>query len=310
VRKRGDVRTLATVLALAVIGGIVPAAAAVAAPGEVGRMDEVRLLDRTRSGSEALQLQQEVKSRWSFETTEGVDPVTVPDEAGTANALTLHGGAVPTDTWQVDVGGLSLDGTGYATAATMPVDTSGSFTLTTWAQAATAPAETVTVMSAEGSNRPALQVAFVPDERYPDVGTWRLSIANEDTADAEVVVLEAAEVRDARDWTHLALAYDGVTKEARLYLNGVLLDRACADDDGDGVADDPACEEWEPWAENVQAFKATSFQIGRSGTGADAGSYFSGLVDDVWFFQGTLSEDQVRLLSGSFFDVPTVVPGT
>ncbi|NYV75572.1 LamG domain-containing protein [Streptomyces sp. UH6] len=270
----------------------------------------MRLFDRTRSGGETLQFQQEVASRWSFETTEGVDPVTVPDEAGTANALTLHGGAVRTDTWQVDVGGLSLDGTGYATAATMPVDTSGSFTLTAWAQAAEAPTESVTVMSAEGGNRPAFQVAFVPDERYPDVGTWRLSIADQDAADAEVAVLDAAEVRDARDWTHLALAYDGVTKEARLYINGSLLDRACADGDGDGVADDPACAAWEPWVGNVQAFKATSFQIGRSRTGPDAGSYFSGLVDDVWVFQGTLSHMQVRMLSASFFDVPTVVPGT
>ncbi|MER5479707.1 LamG domain-containing protein [Streptomyces sp. NPDC002734] len=287
-------RALATVLALAALSGGVPAAAAVAATGA--------------SGTE----KQAVSSRWSFETTEGVGPVTVPDEADTANVLTLHGGAVPTETWQVDVGGLALDGTGYATAATVPVDTTGSFTLTAWAQADTAPTETVTVLSAEGSTRPAVQVSFVPDEGNPDsgVGTWRLSVADQDASDAEVVVVDAAEVRDARDWTHLAVTYDATTKEARLYVDGVLLERACADDDGDGVADDAACAAFEPWAEDVTVFGASSFQIGRSGSGSDAGAYFSGLVDDVWAFEGALSDSQIGLLSVSFFDVPTVVPGT
>ncbi|MEU3558335.1 LamG domain-containing protein [Streptomyces fragilis] len=285
-------------LALAATGGAMPAGAAAAAGVQGSRT--------------AQSQQQEVSSRWSFETTEGVDPVTVPDEAGTANALTLHGGAVPAQTWQVDTGGLALDGTGHATAATMPVDTSGSFTLTAWAQAATAPTEAVTVISAEGSDRAAVQVAFVPDERYPagGLGAWRLSIAEQDMAGARTVVLDTPQLSNALDWTHLAVAYDGTTKQARLYVDGTLLEPTCPDDDGDGIPDDAACPDFQPWADEVTPFPATSFQVGRSGTGAHAGSYFSGLVDDVWIFQGALSEDQVRKLSVSFFDVPTVVPGT
>ncbi|MEV6421305.1 hypothetical protein [Streptomyces sp. NPDC051662] len=81
------------------------------------------------------------------------------------------------------------------------------------------------------------------------------------------------------------------------------------DDDGDGETDDPACEDLLAWADDVLTFKAgKSLQVGRAKTAGSWGQYFPGAVDDVWAFQGALSETQVEKLAASWFDVPTEVP--
>ncbi|WP_436845582.1 LamG-like jellyroll fold domain-containing protein [Streptomyces shenzhenensis] len=286
---------------------------AVASPLK-GSTDDVRLYDRVVSGDEVQQLFKQrplVKSRWTFEETANATPVTVPDAAGTGNVLTMNGGASKSDNGFIDFGAMELDGTsGYASASSMPVDTSGSFTMTAWAQAAAIPAGTVALTSAEGSKQSAFTVRFVPDAADPEnsPGRWQLTVADKDATDAEVVQADNAGFSDAREWNHLALVYDGFAKEARLYVNGGLSGVTCPDTDGDGVSDSDTCADQVPWAENALSFKATSLQIGRSGTGSSAGSYFPGLVDDVWTFQGALNDSQIAELAGSFFDIPTEVP--
>jgi Concanavalin A-like lectin/glucanases superfamily len=280
-----------------------------------GQIDEVHLFDRPVSAEEVRQMFRQrplVKSRWTFEGTSGTAPVSVPDAAGTGNALTMRGGANKSDMGWIDVGAMELDGaTGYATAGSMPVDTSGSFTLTAWAQSAAIPDGAVALTSAEGGKQSAFTVRFVPDATDPEnsPGSWELAVADSDAADATVVRMDNGQFYDARQWNHLALVYDGFAKQARLYVNGTLDEIACTDADGDGASDSNTCTDQIPWAENVLAFKATSLQIGRSGTGANVGSYFPGLVDDVWTFQGTLTDLQVEKLYVSMFDVPTEVPG-
>ncbi|WP_189220850.1 MULTISPECIES: LamG-like jellyroll fold domain-containing protein [Streptomyces] len=297
------------------IGGGLNTDGTVAGPLK-GDMDDVRLYDRAVSDDEVRQLFRQrpvVKSRWMFEETTGSTPVTVPDAAGTGNTLTLSAGAKKFDAGFIDFGAMQLDGvTGYASASSMPVDTSGSFTMTAWAQAAAMPTGAVALTSAEGSAQSAFTVRFVPDATDPEnsPGRWRLSVADKNSADASVVQVDNGEFYDAREWNHLALVYDGFAKEARLYVNGGLAEMACTDADGDGTSDSSTCTDLIPWAENVLAFKATSLQIGRSGTGSRAGEYFPGLVDDVWTFQGALSDAQVELLADSWFDVPTEVPGS
>ncbi|MGW3950739.1 LamG-like jellyroll fold domain-containing protein [Streptomyces sp. NPDC004752] len=279
-----------------------------------GDIDDVRLYDRAVSDDEVQQLFKQralVKSRWTFEETTGTAPVTVPDGAGTGNALTLNGGASKADAGFIDFGALQLDGTtGYAAAKSMPVDTSGSFTLTGWAQAAAMPGGAVALAGAEGSARSAFTVRFVPDAKDPEnsPGRWQLAVADKNDTDATVVQVDNGEFYDAREWNHLALVYDGFAKEARLYVNGGLAEVACTDTDGDGTSDSATCTDQVSRAENVLSFKATSLQIGRSGTGSSAGGYFPGLVDDVWTFQGALNDSQITELAGSFFDIPTEVP--
>ncbi|MCX4819013.1 DNRLRE domain-containing protein [Streptomyces sp. NBC_01142] len=280
-----------------------------------GQIDDVKLFDRPVSAGEVQQLFQQrpsVRSRWMFEETTGTDPVTTADAAGTGNALVLKGGAAKSDSEFIDSGALQLNGVdGYAGTSTVPVDTSGSFTLTAWAQAAAMPEGAVALAGAEGSQRSAFSVRFVPAATDPNrnPGRWELSVADKDAGDATVVQVGNGELYDATEWNHLALVYDGFTKQARLYVNGALAEVGCKDDDGDGQGDDPACTDLVPWAEDALAFKAASLQVGRSGSGSRAGEYFPGLVDDVWIFQGALTDGQVEKLSISWFDVPTQVPG-
>nr|WP_307783802.1 LamG-like jellyroll fold domain-containing protein [Streptomyces spinoverrucosus] len=280
-----------------------------------GTVDDVRMLDRPVSAEEVQQMFQQrplVKARWKFEETSGTSPVVTPDDAGTGNDLTLLGGASKSDNAWIDSGSMELNGTSaYATAGNVPVDTSGSFTLTAWAQAVAMPAGSVALASAEGSNQKAFTVRFVPDAADPEnkPGRWQLTVADRNATDAIVVEANNGEFYDARQWNHLALVYDGFAKTARLYVNGGLAEVACTDLDDDGTGDDSSCTDLVPWAENTTAFKATSLQVGREGTGSAAKSYFPGLVDDVWVFQGALSEAQVGKLARTWFDLSTEIPG-
>ncbi|MFE4777902.1 LamG-like jellyroll fold domain-containing protein [Streptomyces sp. NPDC056713] len=286
-----------------------------------GTIDDVRLLDRPVSAEEVQQMylqRPSVKSRWMFDKTSGTSPLTTPNEVPGAPALTLNGGASEADgAGTIDsagvAGALQMDGTsGYASTTTVPVDSSGSFTLTAWAQASALPEGEVALASAEGTKQSAFTMRYVPDATDPvnNPGRWRLAVADKDAADATVATVDNSNFYDAREWNHLALVYDGFAKQARLYVNGSLEEVACADADGDGSEDSATCQDAIPWAENALAFKATSLQIGREGTGTTVKNYFAGVVDDAWIFQSALSDDQVYNLATSYYDVPTVVPGS
>ncbi|MFJ9259786.1 LamG-like jellyroll fold domain-containing protein [Streptomyces bacillaris] len=278
-----------------------------------GTIDDVRLFDRPVADDEVRQIFQRrplVKSRWTFEQTSGTSPVTTPNAVSGGSALTLNGGAKKSDLAYIDAGGLELDGVGgYAATASVPVDTGASYTVTAWAQAAALPQRAASVVSAEGTVQSAFNVRFVPDASDPDgLGHWERALPDKDSTEASTVRVVNSEFYDAREWNHLAVVYDGFTKEARLYVNGVLQEIACGD--GDGEADEAACGNRVSWSVNTLAFKATkSLQVGRAKTGGTWGDYFPGLIDDVWAFQGTLTDAQVEKLAGTWFDIPTEVPG-
>ncbi|MCQ6555765.1 DNRLRE domain-containing protein [Streptomyces sp. C10-9-1] len=274
-----------------------------------GSIDDVRLFDRPVADDEVRQMFQQrplVKSRWTFEETAGTAPVTTPDSAPGGSALTLNGGAAKSDSGFIDFGSLELDGVdGHASTATVPVDTSASYTVTAWAQAAALPEGGVSLVSAEGATQSAFSIRFVPDANDPDgLGHWELALPDRDAADTSVVRVANSEFYDARDWNHLAVVYDGFAKQARLYVNGILQQAAC----GDGTAE-AECRNRASWSENTLTFKAArSLQIGRAKVNGAWGEHFPGLVDDVWTFQGALTDSQVEELAGSWFDIPTQVP--
>ncbi|MEV1027101.1 LamG-like jellyroll fold domain-containing protein [Streptomyces sp. NPDC050264] len=278
-----------------------------------GTIDDVRVMDRPVSAEEVQQMFRQrplVKSRWNFETVTSTTPATSPDASDNANAMTMGGQAKQGTGW-IDLGGLQLDGVDdYATATTQPLDTSASFTVTAWAQAAALPTGTASVVSAAGTHTSAFDLHFTPDAANPDgLGSYSADIRSSDTSGASTASVSNTEFYDARDWNHLALVYDGFAKEARLYVNGVLQETACTDADGDGGADDSSCQDLIAWADNVLAFKAGgTLQVGRAKTADAFGQYFPGVIDDVWAFQGALNDSQVEELAGSFFDVPTDVP--
>lgn len=279
-----------------------------------GRIDDVRLFDRPVSADEVKQMFKQrplVKGRWMFEDITDTTPATTPDDSPEGNTMTLYGGAKPGFGF-IDLGGVELDGVDdYGATGRLPVDTTGSFTVTAWAQASAIPGDEVALVSADGSRTSAFAVRYVPDPNDPEgLGRWRLSLPAQDADDAEVAEVDNGNFHDVRDWNHLAVAYDGFAKEIRLYVNGNLEEIACSDADSDGTSDDAACTDLVPWAENALSFKASGkLQVGRAKQAGAFGDYFAGLVDDVWAFQGPLTEQQIEKLAGSWFDVPTQVPG-
>lgn len=278
-----------------------------------GTIDDVRVMDRPVSAEEVAQMFRQrplVKARWNFETLTTGPPATSPDSSDNANTMTLGGQAQQGMGW-IDFNGLQLDGVDdYATANSQPLDTSSSFTVTAWAQAAALPTQNASVVSAAGTHTSAFDLHFTPDAANSDgMGSYSADIRAEDTAGTGTDSVSNTEFYDARDWNHLALVYDGFAKEARLYVNGVLQETACTDADGNGEADETSCQDLIAWADNVLTFKASgTLQVGRAKTADAFGQYFPGVIDDVWAFQGALDDSQVQQLAGSFWDIPTDVP--
>ncbi|MFJ1914840.1 LamG-like jellyroll fold domain-containing protein [Streptomyces sp. NPDC088147] len=279
-----------------------------------GQIDDVKLFDRPVSADEVQQLFKQrpvVKGRWKFEDVTETTPATTPDDSAQGNTMTLQGGAKPGYGF-VDLGGVELNGVdGYAATARMPVDTSGSFTVTAWAQASSTPSGERALVSADGRRTSAFAVRYVPDASDREgLGRWRLSLPDQDADTAVVAEADNGNFNDVRDWNHLAVVYDGFTKQLRLYVNGNLEEVACSDADSDGASDDAGCADLVPWAENALSFQAPgALQVGRAKKDGTFGGYFPGLVDDVWAFQGPLTDAQIEKLAGSWFDVPTQVPG-
>ncbi|MFE0692538.1 LamG-like jellyroll fold domain-containing protein [Streptomyces sp. NPDC058869] len=277
-----------------------------------GSIDEVRLFDRPVSAEEVLQMYRQrplVKARWRLDEASTASPAVSPEDSGTGNELILNGGA--SIGWGFMDSGLELDGVdGYAAAPAVPVDTSASFTIAGWAQAAATPQQGAAVVSAEGSTQSAFALRFVPDAGNSEgLGRWEVALPDADTSTPAVERVTNTEFYDVREWNHLALVYDGFSKQARLYVNGILQELACGDADGDGEADQAGCEDLISWAQDTLTFKAgKSLQLGRAKTNGAWGGYFPGIIDDVWAFQGALTDTQVEYLATSWFEVPTEVP--
>ncbi|MER7659150.1 LamG-like jellyroll fold domain-containing protein [Streptomyces albidoflavus] len=279
-----------------------------------GSIDDVRLFDRPVSAEEVQQVFKQrpvVKARWKFEETSGTAPVTTPDDTGSGNALTLGGdAAITSDDFYIDEGALVLNGaTAHAVTNHTPVDSSASFTVAAWVKASALTDKPLSLFQLEGTKTSAFGVRFLPDSRGADVGPgrWELTVTETDDAEAAHVSATHGNFSDAREWTHITVAYDGFNRSVRLYVDGLLDETVCQDDDGDGSADDSTCTETVPWAENALTFEAKSLSVGRpSASGTD--QYFPGVIDDLWVFQSSLSERQVEQLAGSWFDVPTEVP--
>ncbi|MFJ1621786.1 LamG-like jellyroll fold domain-containing protein [Streptomyces sp. NPDC088190] len=277
-----------------------------------GQIDDVRLYDRPLSAGEVQQMFRQspvLKGRWNFEKTTAGTPVSTPDSSGESSAMNLYGGA-KTGPGTIDDQGLQLDGVdSYGEVPAMPVDTGSSFTVTAWAQAAALPDHPMTVVSAGGSKRSAFDVRFRPDPADPQApGSWELTLPDANSSTAAVKQVSNTEFFDVRDWNHLTVVYDGFAKEARLYVNGVLQEVACGDSDGDGAADDSACQDLVAWADNVLTFQADKgMQVGRTMAGT-ASDYFAGTIDDVWAFEGALNGSQVSYLANTWFDIPAEVP--
>lgn len=277
-----------------------------------GSIDDVRLFDRPVADDEVRQIFQQrplVKGRWKFEAASG-SPLVTPDASASGNAMTLYGGAQLDSGW-VD-GGVILDGVDdYGVTSTVPVDTSASFTIAAFVQAAAVPEQSATLLSVPGTSQSAFTVRYEPGDSPEEPGRWRLTMAAADTADSAVTQVDNGQFFSVSDWTHVALVYDGFAKQLSLYVNGELEEVACADTEEDGASNDTTCRDSFSWADDVLSFKsAQPMQLGRAKTGTGTwGQYWPGAVSDVWAFQGVLSKAQIGRLAEGLPGMDTEVPG-
>ncbi|MFI1399559.1 LamG-like jellyroll fold domain-containing protein [Streptomyces sp. NPDC020681] len=279
-----------------------------------GDMDDVRLYDRAVSDDEVRQLFKQrplVNARWKFESATG-SPAVAPDASAAGVGMTLNNGAAIGSGW-VD-GGVTLDGVNdYAATASGKVttDTSASFTISAFAQAAAQPTGSVSLLSAPGTNKNALAIRYVPSGTPDtDAGRWRIEMAEADTTDAAATRVDNRQFYSVQDWNHLAVVYDGFAHEARLYVNGQLEQVSCVDADANGEPDVVGCADADSSAENVLTFPAVqNLQLGRAKTGTSTwGEYWPGAVSDLWTFQGALTDTQISHLARGLPGTDTTVP--
>jgi concanavalin A-like lectin/glucanase superfamily protein len=282
------------------------------APGSFfpGQIDDVQLYDRALSAPEAAAMyhnQLQVEGRWQMESASG-SPQVSPDALPTVadrHPLTLGSGAQVDSTGadsMVGMGGLVLDGTssGYASTTVSPIHTNTSFTVSAWVSTPARPTKPVTVMSMAGANTSGFAVRYVPDATDPaNAGRWQLQMANADSATADTSIAPDTSFQNNGAWDHLAVVYDLMAGQMRLYVNGELQTNLCTDSDDDGTPDDPTCTESVSWNSTVLPFDATKgLQLGRIKTGASTwGEYWPGVIDDVWVFAGVASETQISSLA-------------
>ncbi|MFI0719142.1 LamG-like jellyroll fold domain-containing protein [Streptomyces sp. NPDC021224] len=281
-----------------------------------GMIDDVQMYDRALSAPEAAALfhnQLQVEGRWRLDTATG-SPQVSPDALASAadrHPLTLGSGARIDATGadsMVGTGSLVLDGTsnGYASTTATPIHTDSSYTVSAWVSTPARPTKPVTVLSASGKTANGFAVRYVPDSADPaDAGSWQLTTAKDDSATAVVSTASHTSFQDNGAWDHIAVVYDLMAGQTRLYVNGQLQAALCADSDDDGTPDDASCTESVSWNSSVLPFDATyGLQLGRAKTGATTwGEFWPGVIDDVWAFGGVASDTQIAALaSGSDLD--------
>ncbi|GAA4235353.1 LamG domain-containing protein [Actinomadura meridiana] len=277
-----------------------------------GDIDDVRVFDRVVSGPEVEQLVQRrptLAGRWKLNQASGIPPVS-PDDL-TANPVTLSGNAtIDPSSAYVGSGALSLDGTnGYASTTASPLHTGQSFTIAGWAQTAGAPNRDMTVWSIGDGTDSALTVRWDYQKTVTDpytnetvyVGQWQVETADDSSPRVRTGAVHSyqAPADGGSRWNHLAVTYDAFAHQLSLYADGQLEDQVCDDEDTSGTCTDHVSFTGAP-----QPFEATSgLQLGRDRSGGAWSEYFSGQLDDVWAYQGVLSQGQIgKLADGEELD--------
>jgi hypothetical protein len=245
-----------------------------------GLVDDVRVYDRSVGAVEAEEMVTQhpvVKGRWKLNADGAGEP------SGAQN-LALTGGAVvdPAAGFRhVSAAGLLLNGsTAFAETAAPPVRADDSFTVAGWVRNMGRPQTARTVFAQAGTSADAFALRYVPDPADPDAGGWRLQMRNADTTAASDLRQAEHSAFSEWDWDHVAIVYDALRDRMSLYVNGQLEETSL------GVSQE----------DQVLGFAAANggLQVGRSRLG---GEFWPDAIDDVWAYQGALTQEQVQMLA-------------
>ncbi|TMQ91084.1 LamG domain-containing protein, partial [Actinomadura soli] len=259
-----------------------------------GLVDDVRVYDRILGDREAEELVTQhpvLKGRWSLNESGGADPFPVG-----APGVVLHNGAAIDPSFGfkgASAGGLWLGATSnaFAETAAPPVWTDESFTVAGWVRNMGRPQQAATVFSQPGVNTNAFVLRYVPGPDPVEQGGWQIAMQNSDNS-GSVPLVASHSYFSLGDWMHLAVVYDALRDRVSLYVNGQL------DETADGVSQES----------QVVPFRAAGnggLQVGRNKVGTAGGSEFwPDAIDDVWAYQGALTQPQIARLA-SEPEIPT-----
>ncbi|WP_223182659.1 MULTISPECIES: LamG domain-containing protein [unclassified Streptomyces] len=180
----------------------------------------------------------------------------------------------------VGKGHLQLDGaTNYAFTASAPVTGASSFTLSARVQVASlGSTKTQTVLSLPGAqaNRISLRYRYATDLQ---AGKWELAVAESDGTSARVKTFTDSQRLPNGDagGQHLAVVYDAVANQIRLYVDGQLDSTAYGTD-------------------NTLWAATGGLQVGRSALGGGS-EYFGGVIDEVRVYSGAADATAIQQLA-------------
>ena len=194
------------------------------------------------------------------------------DATGDGYTATATGGVTfPVDKYFGTVA--DLDGsTGYTATAGPVVDTTGSFTVSAWANLSSLPTSNATILSEQGNN----DSSFFLQYNYVFAGAprWGFVLPQTDTdgpLNSNAVGTSAAQ---ANTWTQLTGVYNAATNTAQLYVNGQLAATA-----------------------TITTFASVGpLDIGRALWSGNYQDYFPGEVTDVQAFSYALSPGAIQAL--------------
>lgn len=251
-----------------------------------GKIDDVRVYDRIIGAQEAEDMVTEhpvLNARWMLNEDGQADP-SLPGAPG----LQFHNGAaVDPDAgfgWGTSPAGLMLGAGKFAETITPPVWTSESFTVAGWVRNMGRPQQAATVFSQPGAQANAFALRYVPGEDPVEQGSWQVAMrGSDDSAAAPLVVSHSG--FSPGEWVHLAVVYDVLRHRVSLYVNGQL------DETSGGVSQ-------EDGAVPFEAQNNGGLQVGRTKFGAaDGTEFWPDAIDDVWAYQGALTQQQVASLA-------------
>lgn len=214
-------------------------------------------------------LRQGLLGWWSANEGSGT---TLPDASGSDNTATLQPGASWATGWPDGSPVLSLDGTsGHARTSGQVLDTTSSFSVSAWARIDEL-GQARTLLAQEGTTVSPFRLMYRADD---DAWCFTARLTDGASGALESACGPAAEVGQ---WVHLAGVYDAHAGEARLYVNGLMVDAAAV----------------------PNLWSATgSFLIGRAADvdGLGSGEHFSGEITQVLALQRVLSPAEIAHLA-------------
>ncbi|WP_205326200.1 LamG domain-containing protein [Glycomyces sp. YM15] len=180
-------------------------------------------------------------------------------------------------------GHLLLDGDGdFAALGTVPVDTSGSFSMTALVLPAQL-SQDMTVFSISGEHRPLAEVRYDAAD-----GAWELVLAKSDSSDAETVSVTSPRSPDTWSAQGIAVVFDGALGEWTLYVGG--------SQNGVSISD-----------EEIESWTATSgIEIGRTSADDAGTAYFNGGIDEFRVYSGAISDYYLNALSMAGTEMPNL----